>query len=37
MHMQARAVATGSPLRVRHLAEVLAEALPDSDEPRDER
>ena len=28
MHMQARAEATGSPLRVRHLAEVLAEALP---------
>lgn len=28
MHMQARAEATGSTLRVRHLAEVLAEALP---------
>lgn len=32
MHMQARAEATGSPLRVRHLAEVLAEALPAADE-----
>jgi L-lactate dehydrogenase complex protein LldE len=28
MHMQTRAEAVGSPLRVRHLAEVLADALP---------
>jgi L-lactate dehydrogenase complex protein LldE len=32
MHMQSRAEATGSTLRVRHLAEVLAEALPDDAE-----
>jgi L-lactate dehydrogenase complex protein LldE len=29
LHLQARAEATGRPLHVRHLAEVLAAALPD--------
>jgi L-lactate dehydrogenase complex protein LldE len=29
MHLQTRAEAAGSPVRVRHLAEVLAEALPE--------
>jgi Fe-S oxidoreductase len=28
LHLQARADATGRPLRTRHLAELLAEALP---------
>jgi L-lactate dehydrogenase complex protein LldE len=32
MHLQTRAEALGSPLRVRHLAEVLAEALPGQTE-----
>jgi hypothetical protein len=29
MHLQARAEATGRPVHVRHLAEVLAAALPE--------
>ena len=31
MHLQARAEATGRPVHVRHLAEVLAAALPEED------
>jgi L-lactate dehydrogenase complex protein LldE len=36
MHLQTRAEALGSPLRVRHLAEVLAEALPGQTEGTDD-
>jgi L-lactate dehydrogenase complex protein LldE len=37
MHLQTRAEALGSPLRVRHLAEVLAEALPGPGPATDDR
>jgi L-lactate dehydrogenase complex protein LldE len=32
MHLQSRADAEGRPVHVRHLAEVLADALPEADE-----
>ena len=34
MHLQTRSDATGAPVHVRHLAEVLAAALPDDAEAR---